>query len=62
MYDERESHSSLVLGHQVFVFFGNDGYQNLNSIEILDLAHRQGSCKSKCDPKWEIIGISIAPR
>ena len=62
MIDARECHSSLVIRQQVFVFCGNDGRRNLNTVEIMDLCPRQGPMMTKSDPVWEILTPSIAPR
>ena len=48
MIDGRECHSSLSFGHQVFVVCGNDGRKNLSTVEVLDMAPRQGPWMSKC--------------
>ena len=47
MLEARESHSSLVFGHEVYVFCGHDGERNLNTVEFLDLAPRQGYLMTK---------------
>ena len=63
MHDERESHSSMTINHQVFVFFGHDGEHFLSTVEILDLAQRQGPYLRKADKSWEIIASElIEPR
>ena len=63
MHDERESHSSMTFDHQVFVFFGHDGEQFLSTVEILDLAQRQGPYRRKANTSWDIIGSElIEPR
>ena len=63
MHDERESHSSMTLDHHVFVFFGHDGEQLLSTVEILDLAQRQGPYLKKAKTSWNLIGSElIEPR
>ena len=63
MIDAREAHSSLSFEHQVFVVCGNDGRKNLPTVEVLDMAPRQGPWLRKCQAGWSMIGdYCVRPR